>query len=316
MTVSETRRPLYFDCDTGVDDALALAYLLASPEIELLGIGSVSGNTSAAQAAKNTLDLLALAGRPEVPVAVGEHDPLAGSYDGGAPGVHGDNGIGGIALPESGLRPVAEDAPDMLIRLAHEHPGELVVLAVGPLANLAVALRRDPSIAALVRDVVVMGGAVYAPGNITPTAEANIWHDPEAAAEVLAAEWRVTLVPLDITLEHLLPESDRQELLGSTNPLNSALGAMLEGYFAYYVGQLGRAGCALHDPLAAAIATGALEVVRSASVPIAIGLTADVERGRTVPGAAADAHPDARIAVVVLETDLPLAPHLMARLRG
>jgi purine nucleosidase len=143
--MTDTPAPLYFDCDTGIDDSLALAYLLASPEIVLAGIGTVSGNTSSAQAARNTLGLLALAERDEVPVAVGRHDFLTHGYDGGAPHVHGDDGVGGVALPEPSRAVEDGAAADLLIRLSHEHAGSLEVLAVGPLTNLAAALEQDPA---------------------------------------------------------------------------------------------------------------------------------------------------------------------------
>ncbi|WP_426515433.1 nucleoside hydrolase [Diaminobutyricibacter sp. McL0618] len=312
LPTAVTRRPVYFDCDTGVDDALALAYLLASPEVELVGIGSVSGNTDAAQAARNTLDLLALAGHPEIPVAVGAHDPLVGTYAGGAPEVHGANGIGGVELPPSGLEPVDEDAASMLVRLSHEYDGELTVLAVGPLANLANALELDPSIASRVREVIVMGGAVYVPGNVGPVAEANVWHDPEAAQAVVEAAWPLTLVPLDVTLQHLLEEPDRERLLGAVHPLPRSLGTMLEQYFGYYVSVLGRRGCGLHDPLAAAIVAGGLATSRSSTVVIEVDVTDGPERGRT---RAVDSAPTgaSRPVTVVLETDRPLAPHLLER---
>ncbi len=152
-------RPVYFDCDTGIDDALALVYLMASPEITLAGIGTVSGNIDARRAALNTLDLLALGGRDDVPVAVGAMDPLTHSFDGGVPHIHGHNGVGDVELPHTDRRPEAESAADMLVRLAHQHPGELDVIAIGPLTNLAIALKQDPSIAELVREVIIMGGA-------------------------------------------------------------------------------------------------------------------------------------------------------------
>ena len=169
---------LYLDCDTGVDDAVALAVLLATPGVDLAGIGTVSGNTSAGQAATNTLNLLALAGRTDIPVAVGEHHPLAGNFDGGAEAVHGDNGIGGVELPASAQRPIDARATDLLVNLARARPGELLVLATGPLTNLARALQIEPRLPELVAGVTAMGGAVRVPGNITGHAEANIASDP------------------------------------------------------------------------------------------------------------------------------------------
>ena len=231
-----TSHPFYLDCDTGIDDALALAYLLASPQADLRGIGTVSGNVSAATGARNTLDLLQLAGHAHIPVAVGAHDPLAGTFHGGAPHVHGANGIGEVSLATAAAQLAAETAAEMLVRLAHEHPGTLRVLAIGPLTNIAEALRLDPELPRLVEEITIMGGAALAPGNITAVAEANIANDPEAAAEVLAAGWNVTLVPLDVTMANVLEESHRQELLASSGPVPRALGEMLGYYFRFYEG--------------------------------------------------------------------------------
>lgn len=190
-------RPVYFDCDTGVDDSMALAYLLASPEVEIVGIGGVHGNVSAAQGVDNTLRLLELAGRSDIPVALGESNPLVGEFAGGAPHVHGANGIGEIEIPEASAHEVEEDAAAMLLRLSHEYEGHLEIIAVGPLSNLGRALERDPELPVRIARLTAMGGAALVPGNITPLAEANIAHDPEAANAVLTASWPITLVPLD-----------------------------------------------------------------------------------------------------------------------
>lgn len=221
MTPNAVRRPVYLDCDTGIDDSLALAYLLASPEIDLVGIGTVSGNVSAARAARNTLDLLSLAGRDDIPVAAGAHHPRAGTFDGGVPHIHGHNGVGDIELPASSRSPVAEDAAQLLARLARQHEGRLQILTVGPTTNIAAALDLAPELPSLVSGVTVMGGAALAPGNLTPAAEANIGNDPEAAARLFAAPWDVTLVPLDVTLENTFEETHRQALLDGPTALGA-----------------------------------------------------------------------------------------------
>jgi purine nucleosidase len=274
--------PFLLDCDTGIDDALALALLLGHPGVELIGVGTVSGNTAAGQAARNTLDLLALAGRDDVPVAVGAHDPLGGRYSGGAARVHGDNGIGGIALPRAPRAPSPGTAADLLIEAARRHPGELRVVVTGPMTNVALALRREPGLAALVRDVTVMGGAVRVPGNITGHAEANIANDPAAAAEVLGAAWPVTLVPLDVTMRHRFGEPDRAALAAHGTALTAALAAMLVAYLDHYETRLGERRVPLHDPLAAGIATGDL---RPLDAPL-LGLRVEPD-GRLVEDAAA-----------------------------
>ena len=242
-----TSHPFYLDCDTGIDDALALAYLLASPQADVRGIGTVSGNVSAAVGARNTLDLLQLAGHAHIPVALGAHDPQAGAFHGGAPHVHGANGIGEVSLEAASAELTSETAAEMLVRLAHEHPGTLRVLAIGPLTNIAEALRLDPELPRLVEEITIMGGAALAPGNITAVAEANIANDPEAAADVLAADWNITLVPLDVTMSNVLEESHRQELLAAGHPVPQALGEMLGYYFRFYEGIFGRACSAMHD---------------------------------------------------------------------
>ncbi|CAN5241676.1 nucleoside hydrolase [soil metagenome] len=313
-----TYRPLYFDCDTGIDDSLALAYLLASPEIELVGVGTVSGNIDAEQAAVNTLDLIALAGRTGVPVALGAHDHLARPYDGGVPHIHGRNGVGNIELPTSGTSTVAETAAEMIVRLSHEHAGELELVAVGPLTNLAIALALDPSIVERIRAVTIMGGAAYASGNISPVAEANIYNDAEAAALVLAARWPVVLVPLDVTIENTLEEEDRHALLDSGRPMAVALGEMLDLYFGFYVDFYGRRSCSLHDPLAAAIAVGGIVATNAPAVSVVVDASTGPGRGQTIcdlrdQRLGARDQPGATVRVV-LDTDVPLAPHLMERL--
>lgn len=311
-------RPLYFDCDTGIDDSLALAYLLASAEIDLVGVGGVHGNVTAAQGVENTLRLLDLAGRGDVPVAQGASAPLVGEFGGGAAWIHGANGIGEVELPEAAAEAISEDAADLLLRLSHEYAGELEIVAVGPLTNLGLALQRDPSLPERVRAVTVMGGAALVPGNITAVAEANIAHDPEAAQLVIAADWPVTLVPLDTTLENQLEEEHRAQLVASDIPIARAVGEALDFYFDFYVELYGRRSSALHDPLAAAIAVGGIQPAVAPRVPVEIDTADGPSRGQTVCDLRGQRrgwvdHAEANVRVV-LETATQLAPHLTERL--
>lgn len=311
-------RPLYFDCDTGIDDSLALAYLLGSTTVDLVGIGTVSGNIDAAQAARNTLDLLHLAGRTEIPVSVGQRDHLTGPFAGGPAHIHGHNGIGDIALDRSPAEPVTNTAAEMIIELALQHPGELDLLAVGPLTNLALALRLEPRLPSLVRRVVLMGGAAMVPGNISAVAEANIGNDPEAAAEVFDAAWPIVMAPLDVTLDHPLEDEHRQALLASDRPVAQALGAMLEVYFAFNATIYGRPRSALHDPLAAALATEEITVALGPTVHVEVDATSGPGRGQTICDlrgrlAGWPDQPGAHTQVVLALTD-DFAPHLMERL--
>jgi purine nucleosidase len=165
-----------------------------------------------------------------------------------------------------------------------------------------------------------MGGAALVPGNVTAVAEANVWNDPEAAAELVAAPWDVTLVPLDVTLENQLTEADREALLDADDPLAQAVGAMLDHYFGFHTPLYGHRGCALHDPLAAAIAVGTVRATRAPAVPVVVDTTQGPGRGQTIADLRGQRlgpvdRPGVRTRVV-LDTDRPLGPLLVERLAG
>lgn len=272
------RRPILVDCDTGIDDALALAYLLAEPSVEVVGVTTVSGNTDAARAAANTLSLFELAGEDDIPVAIGAHDFRARAYAGGAPHVHGDDGLGGIALSAAARAHDARAAVELIDHVASRHP-DLTVLALGPLTNLA-AYAEAPGVARF-DHLVVMGGAFAHSGNVTAWAEANIHNDPEAAAVVFAQDWDTTLVPLDVTMTQTLDATDLVRLEAIPGAVPQALARMLPHYLDFYAGVFPDRRCALHDPLAAMVAAGALRGVSVASGRVEVRLERG-ERGRTV----------------------------------
>ena len=317
-------RPIYLDCDTGIDDAVALAFLLATPGIRLVGIGTVSGCVNPADAAANTLSLLATAGRDDIPVAVGTWEPVSGNSRRGAAHLHGRNRIGDVQLPRSRRRPVDDSATELLIRLAHEHPGELEIIAVGPLTNLAEALCLDPELPRLVRRVTIMGGAVFAPGNAGKFAEGNIAADPTAAADVFAASWPVTLVPLDATAPHTFDETHRRALASASGLTQQALAAMLGNCLTHCGKQFSTRRFALHNSLAAAYATGDLEPERAPTLRICVDTSAGPRRGQThfakvestagVPGTAGPAGQNPHEARVVLSVRRPAAARLLERI--
>ncbi len=277
--------PFFLDCDTGIDDAMTLAWLAASPSVELVGVGSVSGNCAAAVGARNTLDLLALLGLPDVPVHLGAHDALDHAFDGGAPHVHGADGVGGVSgtlLPRAAAEPSGTSAAQALVEAARAHDGALRVLAIGPLTNLALALELEPELPGLVRDLTIMGGAAMAPGNVTALAEANIHNDPVAAARVFAAGFDLTTVGLDVTMHQRLEEPDRLALLAAGTPVTTALAGMLEFYFAFYAERFGRPCAVLHDPLAAAVATGDVTAATAPRVSVVVDDTHGPGRGQTI----------------------------------
>ncbi|PNW10776.1 nucleoside hydrolase [Microbacterium testaceum] len=273
-----SRRPILVDCDTGIDDALALAYLLAEPSVEIVGVTTVSGNTDAARAAANTLSLFELAGEDDIPVAIGAHDFRARAYAGGAPHVHGDDGLGGIALSAAARAHDARAAVELIDHVASRHP-DLTVLALGPLTNLA-AYADAPGVARF-DHLVVMGGAFAHSGNVTAWAEANIHNDPEAAAVVFAQDWDTTLVPLDVTMTQTLDATDLVRLEAIPGAVPQALARMLPHYLDFYAGVFPDRRCALHDPLAAMVAAGALRGVSVAAGRVDVRLERG-ERGRTV----------------------------------
>lgn len=278
-----TNSPVYYiDCDPGIDDALALAYLLRTG-VEIASIGVVQGNAKVAVVAENTRRLLALAGRTDIRVSVGTHDPIVGEFWGGAPHVHGVDGLGGVELPPSHIAYDDFAASDRLIELARQYGTRLRIIALGPLTNIAAAIAREQALPQMVDNIVIMGGAYRARGNVTPQAEANIYADPHAAARVFAAPWRtLLLVPLDITHQHLLSADDNRRLSASTDPLVRRISEMMNFYLQAYHDMYGQPRCVLHDPLAAALAIGAITLKDVRECGLSVVTDAGPDLGKTV----------------------------------
>lgn len=242
-----------FDTDPGIDDAMALLYLSKLPEIDLLGITTVVGNADIATTTRNALFLRECFGL-SAPVIRGAGETLDGVSKPEPVIVHGLNGLGDIAIPEvgeTGLLP--GDAAQFIIDTLRAHPGEVTIIAVGRMTNLALALRRDPAIAGLANQVVIMGGAFgYAgrSGNITPAAEANIHGDPVAADEVFAAEWPVVVVGLDVTHDIILDTDYLADLAARAGANGELLRQMSDHYARFYQDIMGLAGVVGHDLLA------------------------------------------------------------------
>ena len=228
---------IFIDCDTGIDDSIALLFALKRPDIEIVGITTSCGNTTARQAAENTLRIIKLSGfSGHIPVAAGAEKPLVGEYDGPVVDVHGDNGIGNMELPETDQKPEEEDAADMIIRMVHENPHELTLVTLGRMTNIALALEKDPELPKLVKNMVAMGGSVYACGNVTPVCEANIAGDPEAADKVLLAGFDLTMVGLDVTTKVCLSSDYIEKLKKYCAEGNEAIVRYISGALDYYYG--------------------------------------------------------------------------------
>lgn len=201
----QVKHKVILDTDPGVDDAMALYFALAHPDIELVGITTVFGNVSVQQATANALYLSRIAGY-EVPVAQGAPAPMAKQPAMPPDYIHGADGLGN--LPSRIDVPGAAEtvsAAEYIVRMARTHPGEITLVAVGPLANLGLALRLEPALPSLLKQVVLMAGTVTEPGNVSPVAEANVWNDPDAADLVFTAGWNLTMVGLDVTHRVVLP---------------------------------------------------------------------------------------------------------------
>lgn len=271
---------IILDTDPGVDDALAIMYLAAQEDAEIVAVGSVHGNVPAPLAATNALRVLELVGI-DVPVAVGAARPLAQPLQ-TAEFVHGDDGLGGHAGAPPRGTPIAGSAAEQLVRMAREQPGELTLLALGPLTNVALAVLLEPELPALLRSVVVMGGAVTVPGNITPYADANFFHDPEAADLVLGAGFPdLTLVGLDATEQARAGTEWLSAVGGLTGARAGFANRLLDHYSGFYTNMFGAHSCTLHDPLAAALMLEP-KLATYREMPLAVELTGTHTRGQVV----------------------------------
>ena len=241
-------RAIVIDTDPGIDDAMAIAVALASPELEVVALTTTFGNHHVETTTANAQRVLDALGRPEVRVIPGAHRPLVRHGHAPATTVHGEDGLGDAGLPSPSRPPVAGvHAAVHLAELVRSRPGEITLVPIGPLTNLALALRLDPGIADLVAGVVVMGGAVRAPGNVTPVAEANIWNDPEAADIVLGASWPVTLLGLDVT-RHLAADRSWLDGIGALDtPAARLVSDTAATYVDFHVATEGFDGIHCHD---------------------------------------------------------------------
>lgn len=276
-------KKIILDLDTGVDDALALSYALASEELDVIGVTGTYGNVLLETGARNNLAILELFGRTDVPVYAGL--PHASTRDGFevleiSEFIHGKNGIGEAELPEPAGEVADGSAVDFLIDSVKQHGDDLVIVATGPMTNLAAAIRQDPGFADNAH-IVIMGGALTVPGNVAPWAEANINQDPDAADELFRAARDVTMIGLDVTLQTLLTyeETAKWRELGTRG--GDFLAVATDYYIkAYETTAPHLGGCGLHDPLAVAVA-----VDPSLVTCLDINMKVDTEgetRGRTI----------------------------------
>jgi purine nucleosidase len=254
---------IILDCDPGIDDALAIAFAHGHPDIELAGITTVAGNVGLAKTTVNALAVCEFIGAGSTPVTAGCAGPLLRpALD--AREVHGDSGLGGAVLPPPVAPPAPGHAIDYLIDTLRAAPGEITLVATGPLTNIALAVRREPRLTGWVRDFVIMGGSASR-GNVTPAAEYNIWADPEAAAVVFRAGWTVTMLGLDVTLRTSATAAVQQRMAS----LGSLASDLLLPALDQYKSVREPAGPPVHDVCAVAyVAQPDLFGLRPASVQV------------------------------------------------
>ncbi|RKR06165.1 inosine-uridine nucleoside N-ribohydrolase [Kushneria sinocarnis] len=241
-----------FDTDPGVDDAQAIALLMADPDIEIVGLTTTFGNVPIDVATRNALLLTELAGREDIPVARGAAAPMVKQPHPVPAHIHGEDGLGNQVLAEPQRAPIDSDAARFIVDSTRERPGEITLVCVGPLGNLAAALQLDPELPERVARVVVMGGSIHEGGNVTPVAEANIFSDPHAAARVLGASWPLTMVGLDVTHETVLAPDRMERICSAQGRLGEVLAASYAFYRQFYEQARGIEGCCPHDSCALA----------------------------------------------------------------
>lgn len=241
-------KKIIIDTDPGVDDAMAILFALSSKELEVLGLTSIFGNVRTELASANALRLLEIAERTDIPVAQGTSQPLKLKFEQPADFVHGKDGFGNINLPEPKGKVVQDSAAQFIVDTILKHPNEVTLIALGPLTNLALALEKNPEITKLVKEVVIMGGAIKINGNVTPVAEANIVNDPHAADIVLTADWPVTLIGLDVTTKTIMTDQDLERLKSHSKKYGDFLYKISQFYLNFYVNSHGYSGICVHDP--------------------------------------------------------------------
>lgn len=297
-------RHIIIDTDPGIDDAMAILFAFKAEALNVLGLTTVFGNVGIEQSTRNALSLIELAG-VNVPVAGGAAAPLQIPLRPHPDFVHGKDGFGNIGWPAPTREPDSRSAAQFIVDQVRAAPGEVTLITLGPLTNLAMALELDPGIAPLVQEVVMMGGTVHTTGNVSPVAEANIINDPHAADVVFGAAWPVTMIGLDVTHQVLLKAAVLERIQQANPDQGDFLAQAAQCYFNFYRGAIGIDGCFFHD---AATIAYALEpslfgcrhgAIRVATEGLAIGQTMMAPEGRTFVQPGWEDRPQVKVALEV-----------------
>jgi pyrimidine-specific ribonucleoside hydrolase len=277
---SRVATPVIIDTDPGIDDAIAILLALASPELDVLGLTTVAGNTTLHNTTANAIRVLDLAGRHDIPVAAGADRPLIRT-PWHAEDVHGADGLGGADLPAAQRQPIRTHAVDFIAGQLHASPVPVTLITIGPLTNIALLLALHPAAASRIGHVVMMGGSTGA-GNITPTAEFNIWFDPEAAHRVFASNLPKTIVGLDVARQAIVRSEDLTRLQAGGR-VGQLVTGLVDYYSRYYQERHGTPDTCQHDALTVAhLIRPELVTTRRLNVTVEYG--SDETRGTTVIG--------------------------------
>jgi purine nucleosidase len=273
-------KKILFDTDPGIDDACAILLALASPELSLEGLSVVHGNCSLEQGTTNALSVLELANASHIPVAKGCELPLV-QPSLLAPETHGDTGLGYAKLPNPRARPIHQHGIDFLIEKIMASPGEITLVAIAPLTNVALAIRKAPHIIEALKEIIIMGGAIRHEGNTTALAEFNTYVDPHAAQIVYHAGIPGTLVPLDVTYQCILTPGDVSRLQRIDSPITKFVADATRFYMEFHDEFQQIEGCVINDPLALAL-TFMPELCTYQELPVDVDLSGGISMGKTV----------------------------------
>jgi purine nucleosidase len=275
-------RPFFVDTDTASDDAVALVMALRHPDVEVVGIGIVAGNVPLDMAVQNALYTRELCGRADVPVYAGSGEPLTIPLE-TAQNVHGGDGMGDIGLPLRGRTPDDGHAVDALLQASHDHAGELTLVTLGPLTNVAHALRRDPSLVERVPRTVIMGAAADHVGNVTPVAEFNMWADPQAVEAVLASGLACEFVGWDISRHDAVVEPElAADLRAIGNPVAEFCIDVQRVVAEFCATETKLAGFDLPDPIAMAVAIDPAVAIDVRELNLRVETASELTRGMVV----------------------------------
>ncbi|WP_417271155.1 nucleoside hydrolase [Celeribacter sp.] len=274
-------RKIIIDTDPGQDDAVAILLALSSPEVEVLGLTTVAGNVPIARTTENALKVCEVAGRPDVKVFAGCDRPLAHTLV-TAEHVHGKTGLDGIELPAPTMTPQPQHAVEFIIDTLRTQPAGTVTLCpMGPLTNIATAFTQAPDIIERVQEIVLMGGAYFEVGNITPAAEFNIYVDPEAAEIVFKSGVKLTVMPLDVTHKVLVTKPRLEAFAAFGNHVGDVVAGWLDFFERFDIEKYGSAGGPLHDPTVIAYLI-APEIFSGRFINVEIETQSALTRGMTV----------------------------------